>query len=59
MVMEINNWKEYNKFLKEILTEINSARYKAQVSINTEHITSNFTLGKIIVEKQKQNSLCK
>jgi len=46
----------YDKFFKEVIDTINSAKYEAYKSLNKYHIGQNFDLGKIIVENQEQNN---
>lgn len=54
--MNIIDPTKYNEFFTEILQEIQSARYRAQVAINKELIHSYFNIGKIIVKRQSENS---
>jgi predicted nuclease of restriction endonuclease-like (RecB) superfamily len=54
--MSIVDSTKYNEFFAEVLKEIQSARYRAQVAINKELIQSYFNIGKIIVNKQTEHS---
>lgn len=46
----------YDKFFKEVISAIKSAKYQAYKSLNKHHIGQNFELGKIIVENQEINN---
>jgi predicted nuclease of restriction endonuclease-like (RecB) superfamily len=52
----MNDLVAYDKFFKEVISAINSAKYQAYKSLNKHHIGQNFELGKIIVENQKINN---
>jgi predicted nuclease of restriction endonuclease-like (RecB) superfamily len=49
------NTNDYKTFINEIISTINSARYKAFKSINKHHIGLNFEIGKQIVINQKKH----
>jgi len=50
----MNELTVYDKFFKEILDTINSARYQAFKTLNRFHISQNFEIGKLIVENQEK-----
>lgn len=49
------NTNDYETFIDEIISTINSARYNAFKSINKHHIGLNFEIGKQIVINQKKH----
>ena len=52
--MELQNTKNYKEFFNDILSTIEKARYDAFKSVNYNQIKQNFTIGQIIVERQKK-----
>ena len=52
--MKPQETQNYKDFFNEIIATIERARYDAFKSVNYSQINQNFTLGKIIVERQKE-----
>jgi len=50
------NSKEYKSFFTEVKKQIKSSQAKAAISVNTSLILFNWNLGKLIVQKQDENS---
>ena len=54
--MNVINRNEYKQFISEIFVIIETARRKAQSTINIEHFLMNYEIGKTIIEKQNKYS---
>jgi len=52
--MKPQETQNYKVFFNEIIATIEQARYDAFKSMNYSQINQNFTLGKIIIERQKE-----
>lgn len=50
--MKITELQEYNSFFKEITATIEKSRYSAFKSLNSNHITQYFEIGRIIIDRQ-------